>query len=73
MNTRRVRCGVLAVAGVVVATASATPRPAAYVVPGVAVFPEGLAFRSETGHFFVGSTSDGSILRGHVSEPSGFS
>jgi hypothetical protein len=69
MNTRRVLCGMLAVAAVVVATASATPRPAAYVLPGVAVFPEGVAFQPETGHFFVSSTSDGSILRGHVSEP----
>jgi WD40 repeat protein len=69
MNIRRVLCGMLAVAAVVVATASATPRPAAYVLPGVAVFPEGVAFQPETGHFFVSSTSDGSILRGHVSEP----
>ena len=37
--------------------------------PGVAVFPEGVAFQPETGHFFVSSTSDGSIQRGHVSEP----
>jgi hypothetical protein len=69
MNPRRLLCGMLAVAAVVVATASATPRPAAYVLPGVAVFPEGVAFQPETGHFFVSSTSDGSILRGHVSEP----
>jgi sugar lactone lactonase YvrE len=69
MNTRLALCGVLAVAAVTVAAASATPRPAAYVLPGAAVFPEGVAFQLETGHFFVSSTSDGSILRGHVSAP----
>ena len=69
MKTRLVVCVMLAVAAVTVAAASATPRPAAYVLPGAAVFPEGVAFQPETGHFFVSSTSDGSILRGHVSEP----
>ena len=69
MKTRLVLCGMLAVVAVAVATASAAPRPAAYVLPGAAVFPEGVAFQPETGHFFVSSTSDGSILRGHVSEP----
>jgi WD40 repeat protein len=69
MKTRLVVCVMLVVAAVTVAAASATPRPAAYVLPGAAVFPEGVAFQPETGHFFVSSTSDGSILRGHVSEP----
>jgi hypothetical protein len=71
MNTRLVLCGILAVVAVAVAvaTASAAPRPAAYVLPGAAVFPEGVAFQPETGDFFVSSTSDGSIVRGHVSEP----
>ena len=69
MKIRPALCGVLAVAAVTIAAASATPRPAAYVLPGAAVFPEGVAFQPETGHFFVSSTSDGSILRGHVSEP----
>ena len=69
MNTRLVLCGMLAIVAVAVATASAAPRPAAYVLPGAAVFPEGVAFQPETGNFFVSSTSDGSILRGHVSEP----
>jgi sugar lactone lactonase YvrE len=69
MKTRLVVCVMLVAAAVTVAAASATPRPAAYVLPGAAVFPEGVAFQPETGHFFVSSTSDGSILRGHVSEP----
>jgi hypothetical protein len=69
MKTRLALCGVLAVAAVTAAAASAAPRPATYVLPGAAVFPEGVAFQPETGHFFVSSTSDGSILRGHLSEP----
>lgn len=49
--------------------AIADPRPSAYVLPGAAVFPEGVAFQPSTGSFFVSSTTDGTILRGHVSEP----
>jgi Cu-Zn family superoxide dismutase len=61
-------------AAILAATAAATPRPSAYVLPGDAVFPEGIAFDQHTGHFYVSSTNDGSILRGHVNEPaaSGF-
>jgi len=56
-------------AAILAATAAATPRPSAYVLPGNAVFPEGIAFDQRSGNFYVGSTGDGSILRGHVSEP----
>jgi sugar lactone lactonase YvrE len=60
----------LAFASLVLATAAgAEPRPSAYVVPGPAVFPEGVAFQPSTGAFFVTSTGDGTIFRGHVSEP----
>jgi len=48
--------------------AGATPRPSSYVLPGNAVFPEGVAYRPSTGDFFVSSTTDGSILRGNVTE-----
>ena len=67
----RIRLTLLIGLGAVVlaATAAATPRPSAYVLPGNAVFPEGIAFDQHTGHFYVSSTTDGSILRGHVSEP----
>jgi hypothetical protein len=34
-----------------------------YVVPGASVFPEGIAAEASTGTVFVGSTSDGTILR----------
>ncbi len=43
-------------------------RPSTYILPGDAVFPEGIAFQQQTGHFFVSSTTDGTIFRGHVRE-----
>ena len=65
------RIGVLvALASLVLAAAAgADPRPSAYVVPGLTVFPEGVAFQPSTGAFFVTSTGDGTVFRGHVSEP----
>jgi sugar lactone lactonase YvrE len=54
---------------VLTAAAGADPRPSSYVVPGAAVFPEGVAFQPASGAFFVSSTGDGTIFRGHVSEP----
>ena len=51
------------------ASIGAAPRPSSYVLPGNAVFPEGVAFQPSTGNFFVSSTTDGSILRGNVGEP----
>ena len=56
-------------AAILAATAAATPRPSEYVLPGSAVFPEGIAFDQRSGSFYVSSTGDGSILRGHVAEP----
>ena len=35
-----------------------------YVLPGDAVFPEGIAYQPSSGAYFVSSTTDGSILRG---------
>ena len=37
-----------------------------YVLPGEQVFPEGVAYQSETGDFYVGSTTDGTVFRGNV-------
>lgn len=37
-----------------------------YVLPGDEVYPEGVAYRPETGEFFVGSTTDGTVFRGIV-------
>ena len=41
-------------------------RPDRYVLPGAAVFPEGIAFDQRTGTIFVSSTTDGTIFRGDV-------
>ncbi|HEU5103793.1 MAG TPA: hypothetical protein VFU22_32475 [Roseiflexaceae bacterium] len=41
-----------------------------YVLPGNAVFPEGVAYQPSTGSYFVGSTTDGTIFRGTLNEPS---
>ena len=43
--------------------ASGTER---YVLPGEQVFPEGVAYRFDTGDFYVGSTTDGTVFRGNV-------
>jgi sugar lactone lactonase YvrE len=53
---------------VLAAAAGAEPRPSEYILPGNAVFPEGVAFQPSTGNYFVSATSDGTIFRGHVSE-----
>src|SRR3954469_18022755 len=59
----------LAICSLVLApVAVADPRPSAYVLPGPAVFPEGVAFQPSTGSFFVSSPTDGAIFKGHVSE-----
>ena len=39
-----------------------------YVLPGSAVFPEGVAFQPSTGAFFVSSTTDGTIFRGQIGQ-----
>lgn len=46
------------------------PRPTSYTLPGTDVFPEGIAFQQSTGSFFVSSTSDGAIFRGHILDES---
>ncbi|HEX6287567.1 MAG TPA: hypothetical protein VFZ66_00175 [Herpetosiphonaceae bacterium] len=45
------------------------PRPTQYILPGAAVFPEGVAFDRASGDFFVSSTTNGAIFRGNVREP----
>ena len=37
-----------------------------YVLPGEAVYPEGISYQEETGDFFVSSTTDGTIFRGNA-------
>ena len=51
------------------ASVGAASRPSSYTLPGNAVFPEGVAYQPTTGNFFISSTTDGSVLRGNVMEP----
>lgn len=37
-----------------------------YIIPGEAVFPEGIAYQPKTGNFFVCSNGDGTIFRGNL-------
>lgn len=74
MRTNRALKVVLAVALVFAALAGAgtaayaDPRPSTYELPGNAVYPEGIAFEESTGYFYVSSTTDGTIFRGHVKD-----
>ncbi len=43
-------------------------EPDRWVLPGAAVFPEGIAIDEKTGQFFVGSTTDGTIFSGNAEE-----
>lgn len=45
---------------------------AAFILPGEAVFPEGIACDHASGDLYVGSTEDGSIFRANVDEPGEF-
>src|SRR6266545_828761 len=45
-------------------------RPTRYILPGDAVFPEGIAFQPSTNDFFVSSTTDGTIFRGDIRKKS---
>ena len=59
---------VLSVA-VAAGVAGARGLPSAYVLPGSAVFPEGIDYWPATGHYYVSSTGDGSVLRGEIGNP----
>jgi Cu-Zn family superoxide dismutase len=43
--------------------------PKSYVLPGNALFPEGMGYDRQTGNFYTGSLLDGTIVRGNVQEP----
>lgn len=78
MSRRWIRL-VLVVSVLALATATASagmahPRPTSYELVATPpsnplVFPEGVAFQPLTGHFFVTSTSDGTVYRGDVDKP----
>jgi Cu-Zn family superoxide dismutase len=59
---------VLSVA-VAAGVAGARGLPSSYVLPGAAVFPEGIDYWPAKGHYFVSSTTDGSVLRGEIGSP----
>jgi sugar lactone lactonase YvrE len=40
-----------------------------YVLPGNALFPEGMGYDRQTGDFYTGSVTDGTIVRGNVQDP----
>jgi Cu-Zn family superoxide dismutase len=50
------------------ATVSADARPDHYILPGDAVFPEGVAYQQKNSNFYVSSTTDGTIYRGNIRE-----
>ena len=45
---------------------AAQPEPSSYVLPGDAVFPEGVTVDESTNTFYVGSTTDGTLFTGNV-------
>ncbi|MBA2357740.1 MAG: hypothetical protein H0V84_04845, partial [Actinobacteria bacterium] len=53
-------------AGLLAAVGASAPKPSSYVLPGAAVFPEGIAYQKGTDRFYVGSTTDGTIFRGDL-------
>lgn len=60
----------LLLAGFNPATSAQTPEPIkSYVLPGDAVFPEGIAFRPSTKTFYVSGSTDGRILEGNLGTP----
>jgi sugar lactone lactonase YvrE len=73
---------VLALLGATLVAAPVTAAPVAahsraesgaivtFPIPGNAVFPEGVAADPRNGNFYVSSTTDGTIFRGNVRQPS---
>lgn len=53
-----------ALAALLIVAPAAAAAPAEYLLPGDAVFPEGVATRPGSDQFFVTSTTDGTVFRG---------
>ena len=66
MNTRLPLFRWLVALFLVSATSAAQPELNSYVLPGDAVFPEGVTLDGDTNTFYVGSTTDGTIFEGNV-------
>jgi sugar lactone lactonase YvrE len=43
--------------------------PKTYTLPGDALFPEGMGYDRQTGSFYTGSVTDGTIVRGDIRNP----
>jgi sugar lactone lactonase YvrE len=68
MNLARFACVLLVVAGLAATSVAVGQNPSSYVLPGNAVYPEGIALQPRTGIFFVSSTTDGTIFRGQLAQ-----
>lgn len=66
---RRLVVAALVLALLPTASALSASVPDSYTLPGERVFPEGVAALPGPGYFYVSSTEDGTIFRGHVSNP----
>lgn len=51
------------------AAGASAALPKEYALPGPAVFPEGVTTQPASKHFFVSSTTDGTIFRGRIDRP----
>jgi Cu-Zn family superoxide dismutase len=63
------RALLLALLGALVPASAASALPKEYILPGDAVFPEGVTLRPGTDQFFVTSTTDGTVFRGTLDKP----
>ena len=77
--SRTLRAGAIVVAIAVVAVSASQARtgghsqsnriPKTFVLPGDALFPEGMGYDQENGDYFVGAIGGGAVLRGEIDDP----
>jgi sugar lactone lactonase YvrE len=77
--SRTLRAGAVAVVAAVVVVGASQARigdhqgngqiPKTFVLPGDALFPEGMGYDSSNGDYFVGAIGGGAVLRGDVNDP----
>lgn len=58
----------LGISGLTATVRAQDELPDEYVLPGEEVFPEGIAYQEDSGDFFVGSTTDGTVFQGNIEE-----
>jgi sugar lactone lactonase YvrE len=68
MSAARLGCALVLVVGLASTSAAVGQTPSNYVLPGDAVYPEGIALQPRTSNFFVSSTTDGTIFRGQLGQ-----